>query len=1106
MKFLLGIVKWLLYILLLCLVLAVLTALSWWLRWPLLTGVFVLVGLMALVLLAIIGRKALEWRDKRSFIRSVRQFGSATESATHSNPFATVWNKGMGSAGLFSQAKGGGAKQNWYLVFDETGSASRVFDSMGSSLPEQGKGQPLRWHFCHSAKFLQYNPKEADGSLDTSWENILALISGESAARSLQGVILLLSMPELNDLPQSAIANSGIALRQRLVELMLAVNANLPIYTLVQGLDDLPGAGQFLSRIPEAIRQKKLGEVFDSETEADAFVTKAFLSIKRTLSKEYGKTLLEEGGPRGNELLFWDSILSSKEKIVPLLEPLFAPAPHQDPLLLRGLFFSETHTAREEGVANHSAKPAFLPEVLLKTIPGTSVNRRPLRGYFSMFGSLKAYAYVAWLLLLLSACGLLSANMLFQSTTLAYRPAPLSLTDARPPLPDLIYHMNYITHLERARKSWILPTLGLNMLERRENEEKEIFTRNVIEKLLIPRLAVLRAVISSDGAPKEELIPSASEYLWLCEAVTDRIEKGETSTSQNLYPLTILSEGVWSISSGLVVKNALNWVNNPQQLDLLRMDLLNLLAIAMKNDKYTFFETFFSDFEDTHSFERVCLSQYWPRLENESSANMCIPARFTAKGNALLRGHIEDFLIISSGNEQVEQKMREIVAPYYVNYDNYWRKFIIRFTEEASAATDLGDFATVIDSGDVASLPHIKFLRTLETNIQPLARSPSPPGWVEHFTLLAVMMDISLELHKNNQNASFDDFLGMGVSAPDKFQFLWDKVNTAKKMRESVEVIRQLTAYFTELRTILQVMQTPALALPIASAHFAGTDAQAMQDSPFTTAQRILKSASTTMAEKELDYGMLLLENTLYFLKWGITLQAAHTLQLNWENEILASPEHLYDTDNMEAVYGKGGIVSRFKETRLMPLLNRTPMGFSRGTWETLSFPFTNDFLSFLTNSEMYSTKQTPKEEYSIIIRSQPPLVNLEAKERPDSVTLSLKCNERVQKLVNKNYPSTATFSYSPAICGATDLTVAFPSFTLTVPYDSFLDFIFEYQYGESTLTPETFAHAPKVQAAMQAAQVNEVTIFLLPDDTLELFKAQNLKSSTIPDRITYAW
>ena len=183
------------------------------------------------------------------------------------------------------------------------------------------------------------------------------------------------------------------------------------------------------------------------------------------------------------------------------------------------------------------------------------------------------------------------------------------------------------------------------------------------------------------------------------------------------------------------------------------------------------------------------------------------------------------------------------------------------------------------------------------------------------------------------------------------------------------------------------------------------------------------------------------------------------------------------------------------------PSLTRWDKAPAPARWNDLSFPFTADFLALLSHAEVVAAEPT-RESWYVLLRSQPTLVNLDAKVRPDATELSMQCQDRKPTLLNRNYPHEARFQYD-ADCGPTELSIRFPSLTLERRYRDFTEFLQEFQYGERVFTPADF---PEASERIAAAGIRTITVRILPDNVAGLLRRAGTDMPPLPDRITYTW
>ncbi len=122
---------------------------------------------------------------------------------------------------------------------------------------------------------------------------------------------------------------------------------------------------------------------------------------------------------------------------------------------------------------------------------------------------------------------------------------------------------------------------------------------------------------------------------------------------------------------------------------------------------------------------------------------------------------------------------------------------------------------------------------------------------------------------------------------------------------------------------------------------------------------------------------------------------------------------------------------------------------------------------------------------------------------RADATSLTLQCRDKSYTLVNRNYPREEKFQYTVKQCSTTTLEVRFPSFTLVKSYDTFTDFLKDFQYGEREFLPDDFE---KEADAMESAGVQSVTVRILADNVASVLQKEGNSLPTLPDRLTYVW
>ena len=238
-------------------------------------------------------------------------------------------------------------------------------------------------------------------------------------------------------------------------------------------------------------------------------------------------------------------------------------------------------------------------------------------------------------------------------------------------------------------------------------------------------------------------------------------------------------------------------------------------------------------------------------------------------------------------------------------------------------------------------------------------------------------------------------------------------------------------------------------------------------------------------------------------LRQGITVQAAAAVQHKWENEVLSSPAALYEGHNLEALYGKDGVVTTFMGSVLSPLIRRQDAAPAAAFWDGTPFPFTSDFLGGHVARRIRGRRPSARVLRRAAALAAPPYSTGTPPSAPDSTEFYLRCNEGPQRLINNNYPRSGRIHYAEGACAAAGIILRFPDIELQYEYPDFLTFLKDFQYGERTFSPEDF---PAAAEKLNAISVRSMTVRLLPDNAAALLEARENAPSTLPERIVYTW
>ncbi|MBO4792959.1 MAG: hypothetical protein J5556_00105, partial [Deltaproteobacteria bacterium] len=523
------------------------------------------------------------------------------------------------------------------------------------------------------------------------------------------------------------------------------------------------------------------------------------------------------------------------------------------------------------------------------------------------------------------------------------------------------------------------------------------------------------------------------------------------------------------------------------------------------------------DINSRYPAAAVCLAQFWPHVNSSDPNNVCVPPAYTRTGYKVFGEILEDLNSLDEPGGAIRQSANAFRSEYFRRYAELWPNFTRAFANIRASMQEGDVFVSYADISKIEDMPHYRALQQLTSELSPLRDAgKDSPHWLSNCMLMDVVVDIAEFEHRQEVSSRARALLSMVTSAPELMQRLRAETKDARQARWMLEIAEDLKAYFDNTLALLPVVANPEQSYALAASWFGGRRLASQRatlensgkaqepgtEDPYAKAKKELENITASFMTNGRNPMLALLPGILDFIAQGITVQAAKVVQAAWENEVLGSAAALYRQDDVTALYGDKGVVQTFVDTHLRPFLTRSGKNLSAASWDSIVFPFTKDGLNVLSQAEIIAA-QPPEDTYYVQLRSQPTLVNVDARERVDSTTLTLQCEDKEYSLVNRNYPRDEKFQYTVKKCGTATLEIDFPSFTLTRVYETFADFLKEFQYGTRNFSQKDFEDA---EGVMKAAGVKSVNVRILPDGVSSVLQKEGGTPPTLPDRITYVW
>ncbi|RVU16926.1 type VI secretion system membrane subunit TssM [Methylobacterium oryzihabitans] len=183
------------------------------------------------------------------------------------------------------------------------------------------------------------------------WRHFLGLLKRVRRQQPANGVILTLSLPEFRAAAHGQAVAMGGDIRQQLAEMVAHLGVRLPVYVVFTKLDELPGFRSFFSGAAAFPRDGVLGFTLPlldgSRDGADPDEVAGLVSrgldelihwhTPRTLERVNAEA---EATARFDAFMFLPEFAALKTKLTDFAAEVFRPSQFEEPLLLRGVYFT----------------------------------------------------------------------------------------------------------------------------------------------------------------------------------------------------------------------------------------------------------------------------------------------------------------------------------------------------------------------------------------------------------------------------------------------------------------------------------------------------------------------------------------------------------------------------------------------------------------------------------------------------------------------------------------------------------------------------------------------------------------------------------------------
>jgi type VI secretion system protein ImpL len=242
----------------------------------------------------------------------------------------------------------------WYLVIGMSAAGktslltrSGLSASIASSANENDSGtQHCDWYFSPDAVMIDTAGRYLrDDQSANEFTAFLQLLKKQRKKAAVNGLVLVVSLPELLAATAHERAQMASQLVSRIEEYARSLDANPPIYLMLSKTDQLPGFNQAFDGLDLNERQQPLGMTFGlSEIRTHglrAVLDSKLANLHNGIQRHVDAQMINLGADANSALLNFPNYFAELSGVLEqFLEHFTQPASHGSPLLLRGLYFT----------------------------------------------------------------------------------------------------------------------------------------------------------------------------------------------------------------------------------------------------------------------------------------------------------------------------------------------------------------------------------------------------------------------------------------------------------------------------------------------------------------------------------------------------------------------------------------------------------------------------------------------------------------------------------------------------------------------------------------------------------------------------------------------
>ncbi len=1042
----------------------------------------------------------------------------------------------------------------WYLIIGESGAGkttainnarlSSPLTEMGrTTLTETGrKGQIAAtrncdWWFFKEAIILdsagRYTIPVDEARDRDEWERFLALLAKYRRREPLNGLIVSVCAEDLKAANADKLRQDGQNIRKRIDQLMRVVGAKFPVYVLVTKMDLVYGFTEFFDALPESELSQAMGCVNQSFNPYwNEFLNGAWEEIAKRL-RDLRFTFVsrrQAGSPPS--LMFPAEFDNLKQGLTQFSQAVFEENPYQETPLFRGLYFSSAlqvgspqsdlldyiHSAIGSEEPERKHKCLFLIDFFKNILPGDRSLFRPIREFVRWRRVTNSAALMAWLLICLFFCGLLTMSfvdnrMVVNRFKTEFQRLPAWSNEIGADLYFLEKLRIECSDMERANNYWFIPRLGLTESRELEAAMKrkyvDLFHDNVETRFDAETLShVSRITVNT---PEDEVAQYITFAVARINVLSEYERSGKTSPAEvfkrsaadllvALYPTmpqdiaALYAEDYYAY---------LAWRGDKENGEAKLKVFLDALLDLQRNtvDLKWLVKKWIPDAPS------VTIKEFWGTPVSRTLREQVeVPGAFTNSG----RKHIESFIAMiesaSPDKNVFAKKKADFWSWYQEEYLKSWSEFTRHFDDGELTLKTPGSRR---DTAVLMTTDHNPYFRLFERVADETAwiRSDQAPPWLALMTEFNDVQKMARKESEKSRGTLREKIAGQKQKITEEFKTQVDQ-KSLDALNEREKMLKAWQDYVGSLDKVTPLAISKEVGFRMASDFFTLPAEMTQQSSSMILVayDDFLKMKSMVQMKGDVSDVWNIVSGPLDYLLRFCIGEAASYLQLQWDGQVIGGlqgaskeriPQLLFDP--------AAGLVWKFLNGPAKPFIGKNKSGYivrrvAVNEGEGSYIPFTANFLQFLNSGAESIINYQP--EYQVQMETLPITTNHHVSPDPYGDSLTLQCTDGQLQLKNFNYPQKTVFKWSPDKCADTNLQIQFPDFTLDKAYKGrmgFANFLADFKDGSHTFTVNDF---PEAGAQLTRLGIFSVTVSYKISGSKPILQLLNRAPAEVPQNI----